>query len=177
MLIFGDSITHGYDASEPQLSYATLMTDALDASAINKAIGGEVFFPKLATLKDDFSPDYITVAYGTNDWSHSPKETFEQNSIAFYRNLSENYPNAKIFMLSPIWRRDRDRVTEVGPFERVEEHFAAIAASLPNVTLISGYDLVPHDSVYFSDEYLHPNDTGFSYYAENLLKKLQEHLD
>ena len=82
-----------------------------------------------------------------------------------------------IFMLSPIWRRDQDRITDVGEFNRVEAHLASIAESLPNVTLISGYDLVPHDSVYFSDEYLHPNDAGFSYYAENLLKKLQEHLD
>ena len=45
MILFGDSITHGYDTVNPSHSYASRLVDALDAFAINKGIGGEVFRP------------------------------------------------------------------------------------------------------------------------------------
>ena len=80
MIMFGDSITHGYDALNPSFSYANRLADLLNADFVNKGIGGERFFPTLAQLKDDIEPDYITVAYGTNDWAHSPKEVFDKNS-------------------------------------------------------------------------------------------------
>lgn len=70
LLCFGDSITQGYDALYPSNKYTTQLADFLDAEEYNKAIGGEVFFPELVGEKEDFEPDYVTVAYGTNDWSH-----------------------------------------------------------------------------------------------------------
>ena len=39
----GDSITQGYDAWYPMQSYATLLSDKLDAEILNHGIGGEVF--------------------------------------------------------------------------------------------------------------------------------------
>ena len=90
MICFGDSITHGYDAHNPSFSYASRLADMLCADHINKGIGGERFFPTLANLKDDFEPDYITVAYGTNDWSGAEKEDFDKNVTGFYQNLSKN---------------------------------------------------------------------------------------
>ena len=66
MLCFGDSITHGYDAHNPSFSYASRLADMLRADHVNKGIGAERFFPTLAALRDDFEPDYITVAYGTS---------------------------------------------------------------------------------------------------------------
>ena len=50
------------------------LADALGAEEVNKAIGGECFFPELAATKEDFQPEYITVAYGTNDWSRKSAE-------------------------------------------------------------------------------------------------------
>ena len=35
MIIYGDSITHGYDASEPSRSYANRIALSLDAHALN----------------------------------------------------------------------------------------------------------------------------------------------
>ena len=55
-----------------------------DAEEYNKAIGGDVFFPSLAATREDFEPDYITVAYGTNDWSKCPREALEENCKNFY---------------------------------------------------------------------------------------------
>ena len=67
MLVYGDSITHGYDALAPSKAYSVSVPFTLSANAINKAIGGEIFFPTLARIKSNINPDYITVAYGTND--------------------------------------------------------------------------------------------------------------
>ena len=64
MISFGDSITHGYDAIYPSLSYASQLAQNLDAEQLNKGIGGDIFFPALLDEKDAFEPDFITVAYG-----------------------------------------------------------------------------------------------------------------
>lgn len=176
MLMYGDSITHGYDASRPTASYASQLADAMNANAINKAIGGEFFRPALAELSDEIDPDYITVAFGTNDWNKKEKEAFEKNSAAFYEALSRRNPNSKIFVITPIWRADGERLTKVGEFSYVAEHIERVTADLPNVTVLHGIDFVPHDPCYFSDKYLHPNDEGFAHYFKNLWAELQKHL-
>ena len=178
MIIFGDSITQGYDALAPENSYASIVTDALDAEARNKGIGGEVFWPMLGLLRDDFEPDYITVAYGTNDWARNDKETFDRDCEAFYRNLSANYSEATIFALSPIWRGDKDsEKSKVGDFSHLAERIREVADKLPNVVFIDTDGFVPEDSSYFSDLFLHPNDAGFAPYAEHLLAEIKKYID
>ena len=178
MIIFGDSITQGYDAMAPENSYASIMTDTLCAEARNKGIGGEVFYPTLGALRDDFEPDYITVAYGTNDWARNDRETFDRDCEAFYTNLSANYSEATIFALSPIWRGDKDSgKSKVGEFSHIGERIKEVADKLPNVVFIDTNGFVPEDPSYFSDLHLHPNDMGFAPYAENLLREIKKYID
>lgn len=180
MLTFGDSITHGYDAIYPSLSYASRLAFLLNAEQINKGIGGEKFFPALLDEKDPVDPDYITVAYGTNDWNSKmiSRETFTENCRAFYARLSELYPNAKIFAVAPIWRGDGNRsnsgfgapVTEVYPLMQ------ELCKDLPNVTVVNAYNFVPHRKEFFADLRLHPNDFGFGPYADALYKEIVKHI-
>ncbi len=172
ILMFGDSITQGYCAKNSALTYTSRIVDALDAEGCNKGIGGECFFPELAALPENYTPDIITVAYGTNDWAKDSKETFEHNSEQFYANLSALYPSAKIYALTPIWRGDMNRETRVGEFGAVEQQIAQIAEKLSNVTLVRGFDLVPHKHQMFSPDVLHPCDEGFEEYAKNLVNAL-----
>ncbi|MBQ8332078.1 MAG: SGNH/GDSL hydrolase family protein [Clostridia bacterium] len=176
MLIYGDSITQGYDVQNPAGSYASLLTDALDANAINKGIGGECFRPSLAEASDEIEPDYVTVAYGTNDWHKKEKEVFEENCAAFYQALSRRYPKAKIFAITPIWREDNDRLTKVGSFSYAADYIEQAVKALPNVTVLRGMDFVPKDPAYFSDKYLHPNDEGFAHYFKNLYEAIKQYL-
>ena len=177
MISFGDSITHGYDSRNPSFSYASRISDALMADAINKGIGGEKFFPTLAKLKDGIEPDVITVAYGTNDWKYSTKDGFEKNSRAFYERLSKNYPNAKIFALAPIWRENCDiPLYSVGEFENVRRQFESIANDLSNVTVIDCFDFVAPVPASFAPDLLHPNDEGFRQYANNLYAEIKKYL-
>lgn len=174
LLAFGDSITQGYDALRPSNRYVSRLADLLQAEEINKGIGAERFFPPLAQLRDDPEPDYITVAYGTNDWSGIDEASFKENCDAFYGALSRNYPNAKIFAITPIWRKDYRIFKKFGLFEQVEADIREITAKYPNICVIRGFEFVPQDENLFADLRLHPNDQGFRYYADNLYSQLAD---
>ena len=177
LLSFGDSITQGYIALCPSFTYANRLADALGAEIVNKGIGGEVFFPTLAELRDEIEPDIITVAYGTNDWSHSEKDVFDTNSKLFYEALAKNYPNAKIFALAPLWRPNYNKVVKkVGEFSHVLGRLHEIASGIPNMTVIDCFDFVSKEKTSFAPDYLHPNDRGFYNYATNLYAEIKKYL-
>lgn len=173
LLCFGDSITHGYDARYPANKYATRLAAFLDADEHNQAIGGEVFYPELAATKQPFTPDYISVAYGTNDWSARTREQLIEKCTAFYANLATNYPDIPIFAITPVWRKDEDMDKPAGLFSDVEPIIREATKAYRNITVIPGYDLIPHEENLYGDLRLHPNDEGFAYYAENLTAALK----
>ena len=176
ILIYGDSITQGYDSENPSYRYAGRLADALDAEEINKAIGAEKFCPWLAELKDDIEPDYICVAYGTNHWHRSKKEEFREICDKFYGNLVKSYPNAKIFALTPIWRKDCTDKTNFDYFGQIGEIIADVVKKYDNVICISGFDFVPQDETLYKDLFLHPNNKGFSHYADSVCKAIKEYV-
>ena len=172
---YGDSITQGYDARYPSLAYPNQLGDALGAEVFNKAIGGDVFNPALATEAGIHKPDIITVAYGTNDWSHkNTKETFFAQMNGFYANLHNLYPDIPVFAILPIWRRDHDRVTDIGTFDELRGYLTEAVKPYANFRLLDGYKMVPHLEEAFSDQYLHPNDFGFEFYAKNLIAEIKD---
>lgn len=172
VLMFGDSITQGYDALHPSCRYAARLAEYLEAEEINKGIGGERFFLALAKLREDFTPDYITVAYGTNDWSGTEEADFYERCSAFYRALVQNYPDTPIFAITPIWREDYEAEKPFGDFSKVEKHIREIVGKYENITCIRGFDFVPGEARYFGDLRLHPNDEGFARYFESLKKQI-----
>ncbi len=174
MLAFGDSITQGYDARYPSLSYANALARLLDADLINKGIGAEGFCPQLLETKEDAFPDYITVAYGTNDWKHRRLQDIIKCATAFYKRLSESYPDSRIFAVTPIWRLDQDaaELCEI-PCTEMDALLRECAAGLPNVTVLRGWSYIPALPQFFSDAYLHPNDIGFALYAQNLYREIK----
>ena len=50
------------------------------------------------------------------------------------------------------------------------------AERYPQITVIDCWDFIPHDEQYFFDQRLHPNDAGFSFYAEALYPEFIKHL-
>lgn len=173
LLAYGDSITHGYESLRPSNRYVAKLADALGAEEFNKAIGGECFFPELAELKDSFFPDYILVAYGTNDWSSTDESSFKENCKGFYENISRNYPNSKIFAITPIWRKDMNEEKPFGDFEKLEMHIRDAVKELKNVKVVSGLELVPQEEKFYADRVVHPNDEGFEHYFKNLYDEIK----
>lgn len=169
MLVFGDSITQGYDALRPMNRYAFQLARSLNAAEYNKAIGGEVFFPALANTREDWKPDLIFVAYGTNDWGKLGRDTFLENAGTFLRTLRDQYAGAKLFVMQPIWRKDRDSQREYGTFDLMRQDLAQICSDL-DLQTIDCYSFVPEDPSYFADLRLHPNDKGFASYSHQLIE-------
>lgn len=171
MLAYGDSITQGYYALRSSNRYITRLAGYLGAEEINKGIGSDRFCPDLAKLKDDIKPDYIVVAHGTNDWrTNRTREEFREKAGEELRILRENYPEAKMIVISPIWRKDYMDERPFGDFTKLDEDLRTVVKNMDNVTVIRGFDLVPHEEQYFGDLQLHPNDKGFGEYFNNLKK-------
>jgi lysophospholipase L1-like esterase len=179
LLCYGDSITHGYDAIHPTNRYSYKLANLLGADEINKAIGGDIFFPPIVGNKEDFDPDYIIVAYGTNDWAvRESKKEFLDEAERFFQAVRKIYPKEKIVYISPIWRGDYQKPfgtqdTAVGDFEESVKELQLLAKE-NGLFVVDGLPLTPHHSGFFADQFLHPNDLGFGFYAENLLRELQK---
>ena len=175
MLMFGDSITQGYDAMKPENAYAVQIATRLDAEARNKGIGAERFRAQTALLKDDMEPEIITVAYGTNDWSKSTKEEFETACREFYINLRLTYPNTKIIALAPVWRSSiNDKKQKGMPLSYIAEYIKGVAESVSNMTVIDCIDFIPHELENFQTDGLHPIDAGFEHYVKNLWDAMEK---
>ena len=174
ILLFGDSITQGYDAYHASLSYGNRIARAFDADILNQAIGGEIFDAEIPDAALSFDPDTVIVAYGTNDWALQPnREAFLSAAERFFVRIKELYGEKKLVYISPIFRVDvDDSVSAFGSFEKAVNDLKELALK-EGFFLVDGFRLTPHIKDFFADLYLHPNDLGFGFYAENLLKELE----
>ncbi len=174
MLTVGDSITQGYDAYYPSLTYANRIAALLDADPINKGIGGDVFSSVTLTNSEREMPDLITVAYGTNDWSVRTREELTEKASAFYSRLVAMYPASRIYAITPICRLDdRDTSAFGASCKEVDGVLREICRPYSNITVIHGWRLVPAVKEFYLDAYLHPNDLGFGLYAQNLYRAIK----
>ena len=172
-LIYGDSITHGYNATHPTRSYVALLDDFLDAESFHKGVDGGTYFAPLAAAAPRREYDLVTVAYGTNDWDRVAFDTFAKESSEFLATLASRYPTAKIYVLTPTWRADNQpKQRPHGTMEEYREVLAAECEKYPNMRVIHCKDLIPHDPAMFEDRRLHPNDEGFSHYAKGLIEAI-----
>jgi len=178
LLLYGDSITHGCNAPHPSQNYAALLAGKFGADLVNKGIGGDYFFPELLDCETGWEPDIVTAAYGTNNWSDLPRERTERDCVDFYRKLSAKFPSSKIYAVTPIWRADSQRETLFGePTHRMEALIRRACEGLSNVTVVDGWELVPHDPELYADQFLHPNEAGFAHYADNLYAAIRDKED
>ena len=168
---YGDSITQGYDARISSNSYINQLSYMLDGFVCNKAIGGDIFRPVLIEEKT-FSPDIVTVAYGTNDWSKCSKEEFVRNMSSFIENIAANYKDSKIFVITPIWRKDNQKSVQFGTFDEMVTLISNECIKYENINVIKGQDILPHSDLLYKKDGLHPNDMGMLLYSSNLYREM-----
>ena len=172
-MFFGDSITQGYISEFPSLSYANLIGSRFNAEIMNQAIGGEYFDANHLDDTLEFTPDVIFVAYGTNDWSGD--KDILHNATAYFDKLTRLYPQSEIIDILPIWRTDIAAKNEIKKctFECARNTIKNICTDYDNVTVLDGIDYVPHFQKFYFD-HVHPNELGYSYYADALQKDLKK---
>ncbi len=174
ILIYGDSITQGFDALSPSRVYSVRLCDYLNAEGINKAVGGAVYNPALPAAETYDGVDYIIGAYGINDWVlGTDKESFTDNCRRFWEIICQKYPSAKKILITPIWIRIWEEEKKIGNASELHKLIEKAVSGLPDITIINGWELVPFDKNLYGDETTHPNNLGFDSYFENLISKLR----
>jgi Lysophospholipase L1 and related esterases len=174
LLCLGDSITQGMEAYHPSVMYPLLLSRFLGMNLLNQGVGGGVY--NAAYLDGDlpYNPDIITVAYGTNDWNMcSSLAEFNRNCSEYIAKLFQIYPDKKIYVITPFWRKDMGEIKKSGSFSELCETVKCICHGYPQIDVIDGMEIMPHLSELFGDKFLHPNDHGFMHVALNLLGKMK----
>ncbi len=148
----------------------------MDAEVINNGIGGEKFDPRIVTddIADGYDPELVVVAYGTND--RNVIKTLDElltNAKDFFLAIKEAFPRAQIAFVSPIWRRDIASNMVMGTFDVCIGALIRLAEEC-GIYHVEGLQLVPHLPEFFWDKCVRPNDLGFSFYAEKLVKAICE---
>jgi len=174
MLFIGDSITQGWQSFYDTASYAWRVSNFFNADSVIQGIGGAYYHPSTFDVID-YDPDIVLVAYGTNDFSRNfTMEQFRANMAGILDPLAEAYRGKQIFILSPIWRGQHED-KKMGSFADCRRAVAE-EAERRGFVHIDGLKLVPAMPEMMGDGWLHPNDLGFSYFAENLIRELRRHL-
>ena len=177
ILMLGDSITHGFNALRQYLTYANVLSDRLNAEVLNQGIGGDKFHAPNIDPELPFTPDIITVAYGTNDWAAGVPELAEKID-EYFKKLRSVYPDIPVFAIPPIWRGNVDGVVKNGLSLDDVRALVKEKAEKYGCYAVDSLALVPPAEAFFMDRFLHPNDMGFILYGVNLadmiLKKIEK---
>ena len=173
ILFIGDSITQGYEAKYDSLSYANRVSRYFNADSVIQGIGGACFFDDCIEAVP-FDPEWVIVAYGPNDFRrYKDLEEFKSHLYPSMAKLSELYGNKKVFVISPIWRAEQTPKHELTFADTRAEIISE--SDKYGFTHIDGGTLMPPLPLLYTDG-LHPNDNGFSIYAENLIKAIEKEL-
>ncbi len=170
ILFLGDSITQGWNSVYDSLSFAWQVTLGRDADSVIQGIGGAFFLPESVT---DFGlkPDTVIAAWGTNDFSFfRSAEVLSEKAEETFRRIGSIYGDARIYAVTPTWRRDEKTDRPMGSFALCRETVRA-AAERQGIAVIDGYALYPHRDEFMADD-VHPNDLGFGQYAANLTRMI-----
>ena len=179
-LAFGDSITEAHSSAMPSMQYTEQAARAIDAEVFNQGIGGEMY--KACKIVPGSYPkvDFITVAYGTNDYKHSPSmEVFRQEVSGFYEALSREFGSTPVLVLLPLWRGHESKgdTFALGTMPEVRQIIQSIAQQYPANICVDCSGFIPPVYDFFSDKGLHPNALGHTFYAQALVPELRKLLE
>lgn len=131
---------------------------------------------KLVEIPEENEPSCITVAYGVNDYCCDKKITIQNNCHKFLYNLTKNYPNSQIFVISPIWKNNGVENHDFSDFTDMCMLIGKEVEGFKNVRHICAYDFVPHNPKYYADKaVVHPNADGFEFYFKALYNELRKY--
>ena len=169
VLLIGDSITQGYGTFMSGAAYANVLQRKMGYNMISQGIGG-LPFKDCVLYKGEYVPDKIIIALGTNYYDAPDIYDYEKETVHFFKKLNELYGDKEIVYISPLWR---DNDVDWDRFTWCIETATNEALKYDNVTVIDGFDLVPHVHECFCDK-IHPNAYGSELYASNLAFVLKE---
>ena len=167
ILFLGDSITQGAFAVNPSNTYVMRVVRNMNVGILNQGNSGFVY--DAGSIEKVCEPKIVVTAYGINDFMRKNLQLLEGETDEYLKKLKELYKNAKIVSILPLWTLWNDanvnfKIDERACLKNIYEKYCDY--------IVDGFTLVPHDKKYFTDE-VHPNDEGFAFYGENLVKELE----
>lgn len=176
-LAFGDSITEAHSSVMPSLQYTEQVARAVDAEVLNQATGGELYMAEKVVPGSYPKVDFITVAYGTNDFKWSPDSaTFERELTGFYKALNREFGDTPVLVLLPLWRGHEGKgdTFALGTMQQVRDRIRAEAEKYPANRVVDCSGFIPPVYDFFADKGLHPNALGHTFYANGLLPEVKK---
>lgn len=161
----------------PSMQYTEQVARAIDAEVLNQAIGGEQFMACKIVPGSYPKVDFITVAYGTNDYCHCPDpETFRRELSGFFAALHEEFGTTPVLVLLPLWRgrEGKGDTFALGTMQQVRDRIRAEAEKYPANRVVDCGGFIPPVYAFFADKDLHPNALGHTFYAKGLLPCVQQ---
>ena len=166
VLWLGDSITQGYGPLRSAQTYVSVANRLLNYDIINQGIGGYIYDPKVLVKMEGYMPEKIIVSLGTNQYGTESMDSIEE----YYEKITKLYPGIPILAITPLWRGDNPE--GVPTLIRFCDELKKIIKKYDCVTMVEGWNLVPHLKEYFLDN-LHPNQLGTEVYARNLVREIE----
>lgn len=174
---FGDSVTHGFTATEVTKSYAFRVAERKDWELVNLGIGGRGTHGPDGAFLAGVKADVISVLIGVNDWqAGAALESFRANYAQLVSGLREGHPNTAVYLITPLWVPPTWAPTNARyPLEDYRAIIREVAVQRADLGLIviEGPALIDHDATLFDRIAVHPNDAGFVQMAERLAKLMR----
>lgn len=179
-LAYGDSITQGWSATDPGLTYPAITARRLALDVWNLGFAGAARGEIGAALQiAALDADLITFAFGTNNWSALPTGPVHLAGLLadFLAVVRSGHPGTPIAVLSPILRPQAEQTTNVVGATLVELRAAfeaearRLAATDANLRLVEGLPLVAEGRL---ADGIHPDDDGHRAMADALTPVLSE---
>ena len=168
-LFIGDSLTQGWHSRFDVNSWAWRTSLFRNADGVIQGIGGDTFRPG-AVRPLPFEPDAVFLALGTNDFSvFDDREDFLGRLRETMKRTASLYPGSSVAAITPTPRFDSG--TRPAGSHAFFRSLIAEEAEKNGFLAVDGASLIPADTAFFTDA-VHPNDDGFSLFAENLWRIL-----
>lgn len=174
---YGDSITHGFAASDVSKTYAFLLAQKKGMQLVDMGLGGCSSSANDGALIASLSCDAVLMLIGVNDWQCGISVAkYQANIEGFIKNLRAKQPSAPLIIITPLWVPPSWKPEKTAAdLEGYREVLRKIVAGShdANIKLVEGPDLIDHDPKYFDSCAVHPNDAGFAMMAERLAAQLK----
>jgi lysophospholipase L1-like esterase len=162
----GDSITHGFDASQQAATWTHKLAQAKNWQVINHGLGGRPCIPSDGDKLASLLPTVATYMIGYNDFNAQvPLATFRANFLAFINQFRAKNLTTKLYCITTLWSPNVKAI----PLDSYRQQMREVVSGLGNSLniLVEGTSLMTNSSDRLTDT-IHPNDTGSTEIASNL---------
>ncbi len=172
LLILGDSISQGFTATDPALTWPALLASGWGLGLVNQGVGGQVFQPGSVADAARALPDpaLIVVEFGAN-YRFEPCRSgpARRDARAYLSEVSRCWPRVPTVVLTPLYHTEQRYPTHPSScFADIPGIVREAASAHPQMRVVDGSGILPTDPELLIDGSDHPGPEGQVALYENL---------